>query len=94
MPTKKRRYTITGDQTVEFALRRGRRRFPRGTSDSKILAALVSKGEQALERESRSQADYEQRRRAAAERLTERFRRSEGLDYAALAEASARWLDG
>ncbi|HEX3392315.1 MAG TPA: hypothetical protein VHS55_07105 [Solirubrobacteraceae bacterium] len=94
MPTKKRRYTITGDQTVEFALRRGRRSFPQGTSDSKILAALVSKGEQALERESQAEATYEQRRRVAAERLSERFRRPEGLDYAALGEASVRWLDG
>ncbi|HEY2537496.1 MAG TPA: hypothetical protein VGI24_11000 [Solirubrobacteraceae bacterium] len=93
MPTKKHRYTITANQDVESALRRGRRRFPRGMSDSKILAALVSKGEQALEQEALAQTDYEQRRRAAAERLAERFRRPDGLDYAALGEASTRWLD-
>jgi hypothetical protein len=30
MPTKKRRYTITADEDVEFALRRSRRSFSRG----------------------------------------------------------------
>jgi hypothetical protein len=94
MPTKKHRYTITADEKVEFALRRSRRSFPPGTSDSKILAALVSKGEDALRREGRAEEDYERRRRAAAERLADRFRRPEGLDYAALREASARWLHG
>ena len=94
MPTKKHRYTITGDEKVEFALRRSRRSFPPGTSDSKILAALVGKGEEALERESQAEDDYERRRRAAAKRLAERFRQPEGLDYAALREASARWLHG
>jgi hypothetical protein len=94
VPTKKHRYTITANDQVELALRRGRRSFPAGTSDSKILAALVSKGDQALERESDAEADYEQRRQAAARRLADRFRRPEGLDYPALAEASARWLDG
>jgi hypothetical protein len=94
VPTKKRRYTITADENVEFALRRSRRSFPAGTSDSRILAALVSKGERALEQESQAAADLEQRRRSAAERLADRFRRPEGLDYAALGEASARWLDG
>jgi hypothetical protein len=94
MPTKKHRYTITGDEKVELALRRGRRGFPPGTSDSKILAALVAKGEEALKRESKAEEDYEQRRRAAAKRLADRFRRPEGLDYAALREASARWQRG
>jgi hypothetical protein len=94
MPTKKHRYTITSDEKVEFALRRSRRSFPAGTSDSKILAALVSKGEAALEQESQAEGDYEQRRRAAAERLADRFRRPEGLDYAALREASAQWQRG
>lgn len=94
MPTKKRRYTITADKDVEFALRRGRRSFPAGTSDSRILAALVSKGEQALEQENLATSGQEQRRRSAAGRLADRFRRPEGLDYAALGEASARWLDG
>ncbi len=94
MPTKKRRYTITSDEKVEFALRRSRRSFPSGTSDSKILAALVGKGEEALERESQAEDDYEQRRRAAAKRLANRFRQPEGLDYAALREASVRWLHG
>lgn len=92
MPTVKHRYTITADESVEHALRRGRRRFPRGTSDSKILAALVAKGDQALAREDEAQAAYEQRRREAATRLAERFRAPDGLDYAALEEASARWL--
>jgi hypothetical protein len=94
VPTKKHRYTITSDEKVEFALRRSRRSFPPGTSDSKILAALVSKGNDALERESQAAEDYEQRRRAAAKHLADRFRRPEGLDYAALREASARWLRG
>jgi hypothetical protein len=94
MPTKKHRYTVTSDEKVEFALRRSRHSFPPGTSDSKILAALVSKGEEALKRESQAEADYEQRRRAAAKRLAERFRQPEGLDYAALREASVRWLHG
>lgn len=94
MPTKKRRYTITADENVEFALRRSQRNFPAGTSDSRILAALVSKGERALEQESEAAADQEQRRRSAAGRLADRFRRPEGLDYVALGEASARWLDG
>ncbi len=94
MPTKKHRYTITSNEKVEFALRRSRRSFPPGTSDSKILAALVGKGEEALTRESQAEADYEQRRRAAANRLADRFRQPEGLDYAALHEASAQWLRG
>ncbi len=92
MPTKKHRYIITGDQKVEFALRRGRRRFPPGTPNSKILAALISKGEEALEQESLTEEDNERRRRAAAERLADRFRRADGLDRAALADASAQWL--
>lgn len=92
MPTKKHRYIITGDEKVEIALRRGRRSFPSGTPNSKILAALISKGEEALERESEAEGDYERRRRAAAERLADRFRRADGLDSAALAEASAQWL--
>jgi hypothetical protein len=94
VPTKKRRYTITSDEKVEFALRRSRRSFPPGTSDSKILAALVGKGEEALMREGQAEDDYEQRRRAAAKRLADRFRRPEGLDYAALREASAQWQRG
>lgn len=92
VPTKKHRYTITGDEPVEFALRRGRCRFPPGTSDSRILASLVSKGDEALEREREAEADHEQRRRAAADRLAERFRRPDGFDYGAFAEASGRWL--
>jgi hypothetical protein len=94
MPTKKHRYTITSDDKVELALRRGRRSFPPGTSDSKILAALVSKGEEALMRGSEAEVAYEQRRRAAARRLADRFRQPEGLDYAALREASAQWQRG
>ncbi len=92
MPTKKHRYTVTSNEKVELALRRGRHSFPAGTSDSKILAALVSKGEEALRRESQAEEDYEQRRRAAAKRLANRFRQPGGLDYAALRDASARWL--
>jgi hypothetical protein len=94
MPTTKHRYTITSDEKVELALRRSRRSFPPGTSDSKILAALVSKGEETLARESRAEADYEQHRHAAAKRLVDRFRRPQGLDYAALREASAQWQRG
>jgi hypothetical protein len=94
VPTKKRRYTITSDEKVESALRRGRRSFPPGTSDSKILAALVSKGDEALERGSQAEEDYERRRRAAARRLADRFQRPGGLDYAALRDASAQWQRG
>lgn len=94
MPTKKHRYTITSDEKVELALGRSRRSFPPGTSDSKILAALVSKGEQALEEANQAEDDYEQRRRAAAKRLADRFRRPQGLDYAALREASVQWQRG
>jgi hypothetical protein len=92
VPTKKRRYTITGDERIEGALRRRRRSFPPGTPDSKILASLVREGDEALERESQAEADYEQRRRLAAKRLADRFRRPDGLDYPALGEASAVWL--
>jgi hypothetical protein len=94
VPTKKHRYIVTGDEKVELALRRSRRGFPPGTPTSKILAALISKGDEALERETQVEGDYEQRRRAAARRLADRFREPEGLDYAALAEASAQWLRG
>jgi hypothetical protein len=94
VPTKKRRYTITSDEKVEFALRRSRRSFPPGTSDSKILAALVSKGDQALTERSHAEEDYEQRRRAAARRLANRFQQPEGLDYVALRDASAQWQRG
>ena len=85
-------FTITADESVELALRRNRRSFPTGTSDSQILAALVTRGDQALERESRDREEYEQRRRAAAARLADRFRRAGGFDYPALGEASERWL--
>jgi hypothetical protein len=94
VPTKKHRYTITGDERVESALRRGRRRFPPGTPDSRILAALVRKGDEAVERERKAEAEHEQRRRAAADRLAERFRSPDGFDHGALAEASGRWLRG
>ena len=92
VPTKKHRYTITGDEQVESVLRRGRRHFPPGTPDSRILASLVGKGDEALERERAADAEHEQRRRAAADRLAERFRRPDGFDYGALAKASGRWL--
>ncbi|MHB1567574.1 MAG: hypothetical protein ACYC0H_00080 [Solirubrobacteraceae bacterium] len=94
MPTKKHRYTITGDDDVESALSRCRRRFPPGTPDSRILAVLVSKGDEALERERQADAERDRRRRAAADRLAERFRRPGGFDHGALAEASGRWLRG
>jgi hypothetical protein len=94
MPTKKHRYTITSDEKVEHALGRSRRSFPPGTSDSKILAALVCKGEETLRLGDQAEAEYEQRRRAAAMRLADRFRQPQGLDHAALREASARWLRG
>lgn len=94
MPTKKHRYTITGDEQVESALRRGRRHFAPGTPDSRILAVLVSKGDEAFRLEQEAEAEHEQRRRAAADRLAARFRRGDGFDYAALAEASGRWRRG
>ena len=47
--------------------------------------------DQARERESRAHEEYEQRRRLAAARLIDRFRRSGGFDYQALREASGRW---
>ena len=94
VPTKKHRYTITGDEQVESALRRGRRHFAPGTPDSRILAVLVSMGDEALQREREAEAEQEQRRRAAADRLAARFRRSDGFDYGALAEASGRWQRG
>jgi hypothetical protein len=93
VPTKKHRYTITANEDVEHALRRSRRQFPPGTSNSKILSALVSRGDQALAQESEVEVAYEQRRRSAARRLADRFQQPAGLDYAALEEASARWLD-
>lgn len=92
MPTKKHRYTITGDEHVESALRRGRRHFAPGTPDSKVLAVLVSKGDEALDRNQQAEAQHEQHRRAAATRLAARFRQPDGFDYGALAEASGRWL--
>ncbi len=85
-------FTIAVDDSVELALARNRRSFPTGTSDAQILAALVTKGDQALERESQDQEEYEQRRRKAAARLIARFRRPDGFDYPALREASERWL--
>lgn len=94
MPTKRHRYTITGDERIERALRRRRRSFPPGTPDSKILASLVATGDEALEHASQAESDYERRRQAAVTRLADRFRRPQGLDYAALGEASARWLRG
>lgn len=92
MPTKKHRYTITADEEVESALERRRRTFPPGTPDSKVLAALVTKGDEAFEREEQAKTDGEERRRAAAKRLADRFRRPDGFDHAALTEASALWF--
>jgi hypothetical protein len=43
-------------------------------------------------REREAETEHEQRRRAAADRLAERFRRPDGFDYDALAKASGRWL--
>ncbi len=37
-------------------------------------------------------ADYERRRKAAAEQLIARFQRPDGFDYQALREASTQWL--
>lgn len=91
MPTRRRRYTITSDDGVELALRRSRRRFAPGTSDSKILAALVGRGDRALQEESGTAAERERQRQEAATRLAERFRAPDGLDYVALAESSERW---
>ena len=92
MPTKKRRYMITGDERVEAALRRRRGSFPPGTPSSKILASLIEAGDEALEREEEREAASEAHRRAAAARLAERFQRPDGFDREALAEASALWL--
>jgi hypothetical protein len=77
---------------IAGGLGRGWAGFPPGTPDSRILASLVSKGDEALERERAAGAEHEQRRRAAADRLAERPRRPDGFDYGALAEASGRWL--
>jgi hypothetical protein len=92
MPTDKHRYTITGDQDIESALRRRRQDFSPGTPDSKILAALVKKGDEAIEEEERMEIASEERRRAAASRLAARFRRPDGFDYEALRKASELWL--
>lgn len=92
VPTKKPRHTITGSDEIERALRRQRRRFPGRTSDSAILGALIVKGDEAIVQEEQAEAERESRRLAAAERLAARFRRPDGFDYAALAEASARWV--
>lgn len=91
MPTKKPRHTITGGDEVARALYRHRRRFPRGTSDSTILRTLIVKGDEAIAVEEQAEAERESRRLEAAERLAARFRRADGFDYAALAEASERW---
>jgi hypothetical protein len=91
MPTKRPRYTITADDDLESTLARRRPAFPPGTPDSKIIAALIRKGEEAIAQEERAAADDEARRRAAAKRLAERFERPDGFDYAALREASALW---
>jgi hypothetical protein len=91
MPTKRPRHTITGNDEIERALRRQRPRFPRGTSDSAILATLIVKGDEAAAHEERAEAQHESRRLIAAERLAARFHRPDGFDAAALAEASERW---
>lgn len=56
------------------------------------MPSVPREGEEALRRGSQAEAEYERRRRAAATRLADRFRQPEGLDHAALSEASARWL--
>jgi hypothetical protein len=55
-------------------------------------AMQVIEDDQARKRESQAREEYERRRCLAAARLVDRFRRSGGFDYAALGEASARWL--
>lgn len=92
VPTKKPRHTITGSDEIERALHRHRRRFPSGTSDSTILGALIVKGDEAITSEEQAEAERESRRLAAAERLAARFRRPDGFDYAALVQASKRWV--
>lgn len=94
VPTKKPRHTITASDEIELALSRQRRRFPRGTSDSVILGALIVKGDEAIGREEQAEAERESQRLSAAERLAARFRRPDGFDHAALAEASERWSRG
>ena len=91
MPTDKQRYTITSDPEIERALRRRKRSFP-GEPQSKILARLIKRGDDAIEEEERAQAEQEEHRLAAARRLAARFERPDGFDYAALGEASATWL--
>src|SRR5438067_7800718 len=92
VPTDKHRYTITSDQDIESALRRRRHNFSPGTPDSKILAALVKKGDEAIQAEERTEIESEEHRRAAASRLAARFRRPDGFDYEALRKASELWL--
>ena len=91
MPTDKHRYTITSDPEIERALRRRKRNFP-GEPQSKILARLIKRGDNAIEEEERAQTEQEEHRLAAAKRLAARFERPDGFDYAALGEASAAWL--
>ncbi len=55
-------------------------------------AMQVVEDDQARERESQAREESERRRRLAAARLINRFRRPDGFDYAALREASGRWL--
>jgi len=93
VPTDKPRYTITSDPDIERALRRCKARFP-GTADSKLLARLIKRGDEAIEADERAEAEQEERRAAAAERLAERFSRADGFDYEALSEASTRWSRG
>lgn len=92
MPTTKHRYMITANESVEHALQQSSRGFARGTYDSTILAALVARGDEAFAQEDEAQAPYEQRRPDAAKRFAARFESQDGLDYAALGAASARWL--
>lgn len=91
MPTKKHRYTITSDPEIEQALRRRKRDFP-DEPESKILARLIKRGDDAIEAEERVEAEKEEHRLAAARRLAARFERPDGFDYAALGEASTAWL--
>lgn len=91
MPTNRARFTITGDDEVEEIVERRSRSYPE-LSVSKLLALLVKKGDEAIDRDQHNDAAREDCRRTAARRLAARFAAPDGFDRAALSEASELWL--